>query len=131
MFITLLLATFLLAFVVSFVIVRVFHTSLDRILKRIIPEEISTAWLRYLQFAAYVVGVSSGVRVYQIERYLAGTGDPERAALVLDGDRWTLEIFRTIIETLQGIAWMLLVFFVFALIAFVIVRIFEMRKAHS
>lgn len=33
-----------------------------------------------------------------------------------------------VIETLQGIAWMLLVFFAFALIASVIVRIFESRK---
>jgi len=31
-------------------------------------------------------------------------------------------------ETLQGIAWLLLVFFIFALIAYVIVRIFESRK---
>lgn len=34
-----------------------------------------------------------------------------------------LEIYRTVIEALQSIAWMLLVFFVFALIAYVIVRI--------
>ena len=34
---------------------------------------------------------------------------------------------RAAFETLQGIAWMLLVFFAFALIAYVIVRIGEMR----
>ena len=38
-------------------------------------------------------------------------------------------MYRTIIETLQSIAWMLLVFFVFALIAFVIMRGFELRQA--
>jgi hypothetical protein len=38
-----------------------------------------------------------------------------------------LECYRTAIETLQGIVWMLLVFFVFAMIAYVIVRIAELK----
>ena len=38
-----------------------------------------------------------------------------------------LELYRTVIDTLQGIAWMLLVFFVFALIAYVIVRLAEIK----
>jgi hypothetical protein len=47
---------------------------------------------------------------------------------VLDADRWTLEVYRTIIGTLQSIAWMLLVFFVAALIAYVVMRGFELRR---
>jgi hypothetical protein len=39
-----------------------------------------------------------------------------------------LEIYRTVIGTLQGIAWVLLIFFVVALLAFVIVRIGETRS---
>jgi hypothetical protein len=35
---------------------------------------------------------------------------------------------RTVIETLQGIAWMLLVFFVFALVVYIIVRAFELKR---
>ena len=42
-------------------------------------------------------------------------------------ERWVLEIYRTVIETLQGIAWMLLVFFVFALVAYVVVRVAELK----
>jgi len=38
-----------------------------------------------------------------------------------------LEIYRTIIQVLQGIAWALLVFFVVALIAFAITRRAEAR----
>jgi len=38
-------------------------------------------------------------------------------------------VYRTVIGTASGVAWMLLVFFVFALIAYVIVRVFESRKA--
>ena len=36
------------------------------------------------------------------------------AVMQLNAARWTLEVYRTVIETLQGIAWMLLVFFIFA-----------------
>ena len=39
-----------------------------------------------------------------------------------------LEVYRTVIGTLQGIAWLLLVFFVFALVGFVIVRLAELRS---
>ncbi len=46
----------------------------------------------------------------------------------LSFDRWIFELYRAAIETLQGIAWMLLVFFAFALIAYVIVRLGEARK---
>jgi hypothetical protein len=42
-----------------------------------------------------------------------------------------LEVYRTIIESLQGIAWLLLVFFVIALLAYVIVRIFEMKRGKA
>ena len=53
----------------------------------------------------------------------------ENAEIVtLNRERWILEIYRTIISTLQGVAWVLLVFFVFALIAYVIVRIYEVRQ---
>jgi hypothetical protein len=42
--------------------------------------------------------------------------------LQLNAERWVLEIYRTLIACLQGIAWMYLVVFVVALIAYVIVR---------
>jgi hypothetical protein len=51
--------------------------------------------------------------------------------LELNAERWVLEIYRTVIETLQGVAWLLLVFFVFALMAYVVVRVFEMRGNKS
>jgi hypothetical protein len=51
--------------------------------------------------------------------------------VVLNSDRWVLEIYRTIIGTLQSAAWLLFVFFVFALIAYVIVRGFELRHGSN
>jgi hypothetical protein len=132
MFLTLLLATFGISLVVSAIVAKFFGKPVDGILKRIIADPISKAWLKYLIFAIYVVGISSGVRLWDLERYitpLAGGTKPE--ILQLNSDRWVLEVYRTIIGTLQGLAWLLLVFFVVALIAFVIIRVFELRHQYS
>ena len=126
MFISLLIVTFLVAIVVSFLVARLFSKPIHSILARIVIEDISSAWQRYIMFAIYVVGIAGGVRVHQLERYIVSNA-PDQEPLLLTGERWTLEIYRTIIETLSSIAWMLLVFFVFALIAFVVVRGFELR----
>lgn len=130
MFLSLLIATFVAALAVSAVTARLFAPSIDGILRRIVGDAISAAWRKYMAFAVYVTGVSKGVRVYDLERY----ANPERwrpeggEPLVLNANRWVLEVYRTIIESLQGIAWLLLVFFVFALVAYVIVRGLEMRR---
>jgi hypothetical protein len=55
----------------------------------------------------------------------------EGEAIVLNAERWAFEVYHTIISTLQSIAWMLLVFFVFALIAYVIVRGMEMKGSSA
>ena len=71
-----------------------------------------------------------GVRIYDLERYItARHKDVEILQLTLE--RWTIEIYRTIIETLQSIAWMYLIVFIFALIAYVIVRGFELKNANK
>ncbi len=133
MFITLLIVTFAVAFGVAFIIDSLFKQSLDRIMKRIITDDIYTAWTRYVRFALYVVGISNGVRMWDLERYISPqtTRNDGQQILELTTERWILEVYRTIIETLQGIAWMLLLFFIFGLIAFVIVRISESRAKKS
>lgn len=128
MFITLLIVTFLIAGVVALVVAHWFSTPIRRILAQIVDQEITFAWSMYLRFAILVVGISSGVRIFQLERYISPGYGPEPAeVLQLNGDRWVLEVYRTVIGTLQGIAWVLLVFFVVALLAFVIVRLGEAR----
>ena len=130
MVITLLGATFVVAFVVASIVVLVFNKPIDGILKRIIADELSSAWSRYLKFAIYVVGIGGGVRIWSFEKYLT-VQEPYREIVPLTSDRWTLEIYDTIIGTLQSTTMLLLVFFVFALVALVIVRVFELRKART
>lgn len=128
MFISLLLVTFLIALVVSGTMAAVFRPAISRIMQRILADEIYIAWVRYLVFAIMVVGISTGVRIWDLEKYVnPGRGADAAAPLVLNTDRWLLEVYRTVIGTLAGIAWLLLVFFVFALIGYIIVRIAEMR----
>ena len=127
MFTTLLIVTFIISVFVSFLIVRVFKKPVTSILNRIVTEEISQPWVKYLTFAIYVVGISGGVRVWDLEKYITPRLE-EAEAIMLTTERWTLELYRCIIGTLQSIAWLLLVFFVFALIAYVIVRGRDRKK---
>lgn len=128
MFITLLLVTFAISLAACYAVSRLFEKPVGAILHRIVAEELSHAWLRYIKFAIYVVGISGGVRIWELEKYITARGK-DGTVIVLSTDRWVLEVYRTVIETLQSIAWMLLVFFVFALIAYVVVRGFEWKRA--
>ncbi|HIG16919.1 MAG TPA: hypothetical protein EYQ31_06325 [Candidatus Handelsmanbacteria bacterium] len=140
MFLTHLAVTFGVSFATAALVARVFSDPVDRILSRIIADDISSAWRKYMTFAIYVTGVSGGVRIWDLEKYITPKkmpsprsleGAPEALAKVIEltTERWILEVYRTLIGTLQSIAWMLLVFFVFALIAYVVVRIGERRAA--
>jgi len=68
MFITLLGVTFVAAVLVSFIVARMFAQPIKGILDRIITDDISAAWLKYLKFAIYVVGISKGVRVWKLNQ---------------------------------------------------------------
>jgi hypothetical protein len=130
MFITLLIVTFLISIATCFVVTSIFKKPIGSILNRIIAEELSSAWQKYISFAIYVVGVSGGVRIWDLEKYI--TPRPEESeVIVLNAERWTLEVYRTIIGTLQSVAWMLLVFFVFALLAYVVMRGFELKHGRK
>jgi hypothetical protein len=128
MFIRLLIVTFAVSLATCVVAGLLFHRPVTAILKRILGEELSGAWRRYITFAVYVVGVSGGVRIWQLEKYVTPTS-PAPEPIALTTDRWALEVYRTVIETLQGIAWALLLFFALALVAYVILRGFELRHA--
>ncbi len=129
MFVTLLLITFVIAAATSTVTALLFSKPVKKILGRLVTEELAPTWQRYLLFAIYVVGISGGVRVWDVERYI--TPDKEGKLLALNSDRWIIEIYKTVIGTLQSVAWMLLIFFLFALIAYVVVRGLELRRAAS
>jgi hypothetical protein len=130
MIITFLATTFVIALAVASIVVVIFTRPIDHILRHVVPAEISSAWTRYLQFAIYVVGIGGGVRVWALEKYLTQM-DPYGEIVPLTSDRWLLEIYETIIGTLQSTAMVLLAFFIFALMAVVIVQVFTGRVGRT
>lgn len=129
MFLELLGVTFVVALVMATAAALLFVRPIDKILGRLVSDELAPVWRRYIVFAIYVVGISGGVRVWEIDRYI--TPDKEGKLLVLTSDRWVVEIYKTIMGSLQGVAWMLLIFFLFALVAYVVVRGFEMKRSEK
>lgn len=127
MFIALLIVVFVVAVLVSAIVAALFHKPIRQLLTRIVSDDLTSAWTRYLKLAIYVVGISGGVRVWALERYISKRTATDEI-LQLTRDRWIIEIYQTVIGTLQSTVWLLLVFFVFALIAYVIVRGLENRR---
>ena len=130
MFYYLIITTFVLALSVSLLVMWLFSGSINSILARIIHDPIHNAWAKYTKFAGMVVGTSSGIRIYDMEKYitpLSYSDNDKKVVIELTQERWVLEIYRTIIETLQGLAWMMLLFFMVALIAYVVVRWSEIK----
>jgi|ERR1039457_4116841 hypothetical protein len=127
MIINLLLITFFLSLVIACLVAWFFRKPVTKVMTRIVDDQLGFAWVRYLTGAIIVVGVGGGVRPWDYEKYITPVKD--QPVLVLNSDRWVLEIYRTVIGTAQAITWMLLVFFVFALIAYVLLRGAELRQA--
>jgi hypothetical protein len=88
MFITLLAVMFAIAAIASYLLIRLFRNPIRAILDRIIGEDVSQAWWRYLTFAIYVVGISGGVRVWDLEKRITPRLE-EAEAIVLNAERWT------------------------------------------
>ena len=126
MFLQLLLITFIVAAGTCTIAALLFAKPVNKLLARLVSAELASIWQRYILFAIYVVGISGGTRVWELERYI--NPDKDGRILALTPDRWVVEIYQTVLGTLQSVAWMLLVFVLFALLAYVVVRGFEMRR---
>lgn len=126
MFVTLLIVVFIVSLIISSLTALLFSKPVNKILTRLVSEELAPTWKRYILYAVYVVGISGGTRVWEMEMYI--NPDKDGRVLALNSERWFIEIYKTVIGSLQGVAWMLLVFFLFALVAYVLVRGFEARK---
>ena len=130
MFVTLLIVVFVVAVLVSTIVILVFDNPIKKLLGQTVSDDLASAWTRYLKLAIYVVGISGGVRVWQLERYISKR-TPTDEILQLNRERWIVEIYGTVIGTLQSTVWLLLVFFVFALIAYVLMRALESRRVKT
>jgi hypothetical protein len=123
MFVVLLVASFILALAISATVAWLFAKPIDGILHRFVGDKVSATLSKYLRFAVVVVGISAGTRVRPLEEYIAAPSYNKAAlAAALTQEYWALELYRTFVETLRGMALIFFVLAVVAIIAFVIVR---------
>jgi len=120
-FLLLLVIILVISIIVSGLVIFFFNKPIKKMLIRVVGEEIAQAWQKFLTFALLVVGISSGVNIWRLERFIQPTEDG-KTPLAITNQVISLEIYRAVISTLGGMAWALLIFFVVALIAFVIVK---------
>jgi preprotein translocase subunit SecG len=69
--------------------------------------------------------VSGGVNMWEIQKYLQ---NGREQVMELNGPRWTMEIYRTAMDTLSQISWVMLLFFLCAMVAYVIMRVAESSR---
>jgi hypothetical protein len=100
-----------------------FAAPIKTVARLIIKDDISLEWARYLRFFIIVVGVSAGTRIRVLEDYLAASPSiKETMRAALTQEFWAVELYRTIIGTLEGVAWLLLLYAGIAFTVLMIVR---------
>ena len=71
MFVSLLIALLSIALLITSVVVLAFRKPIQGIFNRLIGEALSEAWVRFLTFALYVVGIASAVHGYRLDKYVS------------------------------------------------------------
>ncbi len=123
------LVSFVTAGFVSFCVVSVCEKPLAIFIRRIIQNETSTAFSRYMRYATYLVGISHGVKVNPLSFVLAAhiyEHDFIRHDFNYLG--WLIFIQGVSMITLTAIASMYLALFILGLIAYSTIKAREKRQ---
>lgn len=129
MFVALFGASFVLALALSITIAWISREAVDSILRRFVADRaVRAGFEKYIRFAIVVVGISGGTRVRVLQEFLAASDlNKEAMAAQLTQEFWVMEIYRTILGTLEAIAALLLVCIFMALVAPVVVRMLKLE----
>lgn len=114
------------AAIVSFGVMTVFARVISTIFEEIFHEKfrINNAFIKYVKYATFLVGVSRGAIAHQLRFDVWSHYDTiKEMAPNLDFDRvaWLTATYVTVIETLRALAYMYAALFLIILIAYVIV----------
>lgn len=142
LFLLLLTVSLVVAIATTALVLLFFRGSISGILGRIVAEPVAAAWRRYVSFALLVVGISSGVSLWTLERYVQAPGNagavqtaPPALATSFPApittEAWVLEVYRTALGSLRGLSGALLLFFAIALVVSGIQRGLGERGAAS
>ena len=129
MFVNLLVASFLVALALSATIAWISKEAIDAILRRFVVDPVVRAGFeKYIRFAIVVVGISGGTRVKPLQEYIAAADYNKPAMLAaLTQEFWALELYRTVIGALEGVAGLLLICIFLALIAPAVLRMLKIE----
>ncbi|WP_062788331.1 hypothetical protein [Aquitalea pelogenes] len=131
MFYALFAAIVVVALATSLAVVRFFDPAIVKILRRTLGQDLADAWRYYISFAIVVAGISGGVRPWNLEQYLPPTAGKGSTQLELTGARWVLELWNALTETLRSMALVMFLFFICLMMAYVIARALELRRARE
>ena len=120
------IVSIIVAAIVSFGVIMVFARLISTIFGDIFRDNfrINSAFIKYVKYVTFLVGVSKGAIAYQLRFDMwSHYNTIEEIAPSLDFDRVALltAIYVTAIETLRALAYMYLALFLIILIAYVIV----------
>lgn len=143
-FILLLVIPLACSIAISFVVVMVFSTPLSAIFKRIFRNEISAWLIKYVKCATYLFGISGGLIGHLSDEYMPQnylnelSSDPQISDLddelmsELREHLWITMMFGLImarlVGTIHAIAQMYLVLFAIVVIAYIAVKVIELRE---
>ena len=122
---------FITAGLVSFCVASVCEKPLSILMRRIIQNETSSTFTRYVRYATYLVGISHGVNVNPLSSELAAhflkSISIDRVSNYPEWWMWISSIQLVIMQPLIAIACMYLALFVFGLIAYITVKVREQQ----
>lgn len=128
MFFSLIIACTLLSLFVSIIAMLFFSKPIRMMVTSILPQELADAWATFMKYMIVVIGVGGGVRVYNYEKYI-DTGAKDHIPTPLTNERWALELYDTLLNTLSSIGWLVFWLFAVVMIAYVILKVRERRKS--
>ena len=109
MFVQFFVWSLVLAAVFSSLVAWLFKKPVEIVLLHLLEKDVAAAWTRYVVFALGVAGVAAGTRVRLLEEYLeAPSWNQSSLQGQLTQEFWYLEMYRTGIGTLEGMACVLL-----------------------
>jgi len=130
MFVALFAASFLLALVLSATIAWLSREAINTILRRFVVDPVvCRGFEKYIRFAIVVVGISGGTRVKPLQEYIsAAEWNKPALQAALTQEFWTLELYRTVMGTLEGVAGLLLLCIFLALMAPAVLRMLKVES---
>ena len=113
------IVSFVTAGLVSFCVASVCEKPISILMRRIIQNETSRMFTKYVRYTTYLVGISHGVRIHPIGFEIVTHFSEERN---LDYQLLLMWIQMVIMQSLTAIALMYLAFFILGLIAYISIK---------